>query len=104
MEGVELLEFDKDGFLTDPMRWDRLLAEQIAGAEGIDFLSEGHWAVIQQLRDHYFRYGALLPVAHVCRMNQLDAQCVATLFRSLREAWRVSGLPNPGEAAERRAL
>lgn len=101
MEGTDLLEFDEEGFLLDPMRWDRLLAEQIANVEGIGCLSEGHWAVIQQLRDHYFRYGALLPVAHVCRMNQLDAECVSNLFRNLREAWRVSGLPNPGREPER---
>ncbi len=100
MKGIDLLEFDDDGFLVDPMRWDRLLAEQIAGTDGIGLLQDGHWAVIQLLRDHYFRYGALLPASHVCRMNELDAECVAGLFHNMREAWRIAGLPNPGEEAK----
>lgn len=99
-KGAAPMEFDEDGFLADPAQWDRQLAQQIASQDGIGDLSDAHWAVIQQLRDHYLKSGALLPASHVCRVNQLDPQCVAGLFQNMREAWRIAGLPNPGEEAK----
>lgn len=100
MEGAAPLGFDEDGFLTDPAQWNKALAEQIASQDGIGKLGDAHWGVIEQLREHYLKYGALLPTSHVCRVNQLDPQCVADLFQNMREAWRIAGLPNPGEEAK----
>ena len=100
MKGAALQEFDEDGFLVDPAQWDRQLAQQIANQDGVGDLSDAHWTVIQQLRDHYFKSGVILPAGHVCRVNQLDPQCVAGLFQSMRGAWRIAGLPNPGEEAK----
>ena len=93
-------EFDEDGFLTDPDKWDKGVAEQIANEDGIGCLSDAHWAVILKMREHYLEHGALVPASHVCRTNQLDPQCVIDLFQNMREAWRISGLPNPGEEAK----
>lgn len=94
------LEFDEDGFLNDPAAWNKELAQQIAGADGVGSLGGLHWAVIDQLRDHYLNHGSLVPASHVCRVNNLDPLCVAKTFRNMREAWRIAGLPNPGEEAK----
>lgn len=94
------VDFDEDGFLCDPLEWTREVAQQIAGEDGVGRLGDEHWAVIQQLREHYLRFGSLLPVGHVCRLSALDPKCVTALFRDMREAWRVAGLPNPGEEAK----
>lgn len=99
MQGTAPLEFGEEGFLNDPKRWNRELAEQIAGEDGIGRLSDAHWAVIQQLRDHYLGYGAIVPASHACRVNKLDPGCVTSLFHDMREAWRIAGLPNPGAEA-----
>jgi len=96
----EPLNFDEDGFLRESAQWNERIAEQIAREDGIGELSEGHWSVIHYLRRHYLSFGSLMPVSHVCRVNQLDSHCVNGLFRDLREAWRVAGLPNPGEEAK----
>ena len=95
-----LAAFDTDGFLNDPALWNKELAEQIAGEDGIGTLTDEHWEILQQLREHYLDHGALVPVSHACHVSKLDAQCVARLFRSMREAWRIAGLPNPGEEAK----
>lgn len=100
LTSTTLPEFDEDGFLADPNKWDRNIAEQIASADGIGSLSDAHWAVIQNMREHYLDHGALVPASHVCRTNELDPQCVTELFQNMREAWRISGLPNPGEEAK----
>ncbi len=94
------MKFDEDGFIDDPAEWDRELAEQLAREDGVGRLSDAHWAVIQELRDHYLEYGAIPPGSHVCRVNRLDSSCLHGLFRSMREAWRIAGLPNPGEEAK----
>ncbi|OGT02191.1 MAG: hypothetical protein A2Z65_11770 [Gallionellales bacterium RIFCSPLOWO2_02_58_13] len=94
------LKFDEDGFLAEPGQWTGELAQQIANQEGVGELSDAHWAVILQLRDHYLKSGAIVPASHACEVNSLDKQCVDKLFRNMRVAWRIAGLPNPGEEAK----
>lgn len=100
LKGNVPLEFDEDGFLTDPAKWDKDVAEQIASEDGLGALSTDHWVVILEMRKHYLQNGSLHANSHICRTNQLDPQCVTTLFHTMREAWRVAGLPNPGEEAK----
>ena len=93
-------EFDEDGFLIDPQAWSEQIAEWIAQTDGIGPLNERHWRIIRHLREHYQRFGSL-PVARlICCANQLERDSIRTLFNGCREAWRISGLPNPGEEAK----
>ena len=96
---VRAVCFDEDGFLLDPHVWTPAIASEIAKQDGLPELTAEHWGIIGELRDHYLRYGALPVMSHVCRVNDLDRHCVTTLFQGAREAWRVAGLPNPGEEA-----
>jgi len=91
--------FDADGFLTDADRWDRDLACDIAERLGITRLSQAHWAVICYLRVHYLTDGSLPWQAHICRDLALEKGCVRQLFGGPLRAWKVAGLPNPGEEA-----
>ena len=93
-------EFDADGFLMNPAHWDEGLAREIASHDGIAELTEEHMAVIRCIRERYLGHGALPHMRHVFHMNHLDDDCYNTLFgHSTREAWRIAGLPNPGEEA-----
>lgn len=91
--------YDPDGFLADPMNWSEDVARQIATDDGVDELREEHWAVLRYLRDNYLQ-GGLPAVSHVCHVNNFDRLCIPALFRSVRSAWRIAGLPNPGEEAK----
>lgn len=91
--------FDRDGFLVDPASWDEELARQIAACDGMNELGEEHWAIIRFLREHYLD-GGLPAVSHVCRVNHFEPLCLPSLFHSVRAAWRIAGLPNPGEEAK----
>lgn len=93
------LVFDHDGFLADPLKWNEEAARHIAADDGIDELSDAHWAIIRFLREHYLA-GGLPAVSHVCHANNFERQCIPSLFRSVRAAWRIAGLPNPGEEAK----
>jgi tRNA 2-thiouridine synthesizing protein E len=93
-------QFDEDGFMTDPAEWNRELAQQLATRDGIGQLRDAHWDILLPLREHYLETHAILPASHLCHVTHLDPECVADLFHSLREAWRIAGLPNPGEEAK----
>ena len=96
-----LLEFDEDGFLSDPSQWSESVARFIAASDGIGELTQEQWSIIWSMRDTYFKYEAP-PVPHfVCHINHMQKNCVSVLFdNNRREAWRIAGLPNPGEEAK----
>lgn len=93
------VSFDDDGFLTDTRHWSKSVSRMIAGLEGIETLGHEHWAIIYYLREHHLTYGSLPPMSQVCRTHGIDKRAVRELFGGCREAWRIAGLPNPGEEA-----
>ncbi|MFV0368235.1 MAG: TusE/DsrC/DsvC family sulfur relay protein, partial [Hyphomicrobiaceae bacterium] len=68
--------------------------------EGIGELGEGHWRIIQALRDEYERMAAVSSIRNVCHQAGIDRRAVNDLFGYCLVAWRVAGLPNPGEEAK----
>lgn len=93
--------FDEDGFLLNPENWSREVGMTIAREDGIPQLSDDHWAIIDSLRQYFFRHRGVPAFAHICHMNHMGNHCVEELFNnSPRKAWRIAGLPNPGEEAK----
>jgi len=89
-----------DGFLDNTQSWTREIAQAIARRDGLAELTADHWLVIQALRDHYRQFGTALPAfSHICHRHHLGKHCIERLFHSEREAWRIAGLPDPGEEA-----
>lgn len=93
--------FDPDGFLLPGVVWNERLAQDLARASGIVMLTEDHWRVLEYLRAHYCD-AHTLPVVHtLCRELGLAEHCVEKLFgNDLKRAWRIAGLPDPGEEAK----
>lgn len=98
---VDPAKFDEDGFLREPGQWSEQVAAEIAQASGIERLGEDHWRVLRYLREHFLDCGTLPAERVVCRETGLAAHCMETLFANdLKQAWRIAGLPNPGEEAK----
>lgn len=96
----DMPDFDNEGFLKNPQQWSERLAREIARHDGLTELTPSHWGVIRSLRMHFDRFGAAPPsFRHVCHVNHLGQHGVEALFHSQREAWRIAGLPDPGEEA-----
>ena len=93
------LVFDADGFLVDPSTWSQQVARRLAEMDDIGPLSPDHWSVIYYLREHRLTYGSIPPMDQVCRTAHLGKYAVHRLFGGCRSAWRIAGLPNPGEEA-----
>lgn len=95
------LEFDEDGFLKDPGQWDESVARSIAARDGIGELTLDQWEMIWSMRNEYFKYQAPLVPRFLCHINHMHKNCMNLLFdNNRREAWRIAGLPNPGEEAK----
>ncbi|MEW6590985.1 MAG: TusE/DsrC/DsvC family sulfur relay protein [Pseudomonadota bacterium] len=92
--------FDPDGFLIDPDLWNESLADRIAQADGLQPLSELQIGLLHALRREFARHGTVTALSHVCHLTGQSADCMQRLFPDAREAWRVAGLPNPGEEAK----
>jgi tRNA 2-thiouridine synthesizing protein E len=92
--------FDMDGFFINPEQWDIALAQRIARSEDMGEMDELQQELLLTLRDEFQKFGAVTALGHICHLNGLDADCLHQLFRSPRQAWRIAGLPNPGEEAK----
>lgn len=92
--------FDGDGFLVDAAMWSENLADRIAKSDGFGALSALQLQVLQALRAEYLKHGSVPSLHHVCHVVGQAPDCLNHLFPSPREAWRLAGLPNPGEEAK----
>ena len=92
--------FDADGFLIDPGQWSEPLAEQTARCDGIGPLDELQMTLLRILRREYARHRSVTALSHVCHLAGEPPDCMQHLFPCAREAWRLAGLPNPGEEAK----
>jgi dissimilatory sulfite reductase related protein len=97
---ITLTSFDADGFMWQADNWDEATARQIARMDGVGDLDEQQITLVRHLRASYQRMGALPALTHVCHLGGFAPDCMSRLFPDAREAWRIAGLPNPGEEAK----
>lgn len=97
----KLLDCDEEGFLTDSEAWNKTIAKKLAQLDGIDQLNSQQWEFITILRQYYFTFHKLPQMRRVCHMQQMDNNCASQLFNNRGiDAWRIAGLPDPGEEAK----
>lgn len=94
------LVLDEYGLLVNPNDWNESIAIEIARRNGIDTLTPDHWKVIHALREHYARFGVAPAMHNVCRHYGHKTNWAHNLFHTCLNAWRVAGLPDPGEEAK----
>ena len=98
--GGRSYQVDEDGFLENPEVWSQEVAKDFAGSEGVETLTEDHWKIINALREYYAKFGVAPEINHVCLAEGHDWHWAHDLFHTCLNAWRVSGLPDPGEEAK----
>lgn len=91
---------DDDGFMLDPHAWDEGVAQRLARIDGLNALTNEQMEILHCLREVYFRSGGLPALPHVCHLKGRSPVCLSELFPGARVAWRLAGLPNPGEEAK----
>ncbi len=96
LSGVEI-ELDEDGFIQEPEKWTKGLAEDLAKGENAYPMTEDHWKVINYLRDYYAKFGIAPPIRMLVKQTGIDLKKVYQLFPSgpAKGACKVAGLPKP---------
>jgi len=91
------IDFDNDGFMTNPSLWDEKVACLIAGDEGITDMNEKHWGIVNFIRDYWKEHDLAPPIRLICKEVGVSVREIYKLFTSgpARGACRVAGLPKP---------
>lgn len=94
--GIEI-EIDEDGFIQEPEKWNKAVAEDLAKEEGISPLSDDHWKVINCIRNYYLRYEIAPPLRVLTKQTEFNLKYIYDLFPPgpARGACKVAGLPEP---------
>ena len=92
------VELDKNGYLASINAWNEAVAAAIAKREGISKLTEDRLEVIKFLRNYYIKFHSFPLLKMVCTNLHKPKTCASRPFKmDPMKAWKVAGLPNPGE-------
>ena len=89
---------NEEGFLADPGEWNEELAVFLARhQEGLEGLSDQHWAVLRFIREHYLQNQAAPMVRSICKTTGIPLKVIYELFPSgpAKGACKLAGLPKP---------
>ena len=95
--GEKELEIDEDGFIQEPEKWDKAVAEDIAKTEEAYPMSDDHWKVVNYLRNYFLEFEIAPPVRMVIKQTGFDLKTIYNLFPGgpAKGACKVAGLPKP---------
>ncbi len=91
-------ELNEEGFLTYPEEWNKDIAILLAKQEeGIEELTEAHWAVINYIRQYYLENKLAPMVRKICQNTGIQLKGIYDLFPSgpAQGACKLAGLPKP---------
>jgi len=92
------IRVNEEGFLVNPEEWDKDIADLLAKVEeGIDALTEDHWAVINYIREYYLEKSLAPMVRKICKTTGFKLKYIFELFPSgpAKGACKLAGLPKP---------
>ncbi|MBI4884472.1 MAG: TusE/DsrC/DsvC family sulfur relay protein [Actinobacteria bacterium] len=86
-----------EGFFDDPTQWTRDMAVEMAAADGIGTLTDGHWKVIEFMRREFLEKGAGPTVRMLGKVSGVSIKELYQLFPKgpAKTAARLAGIPKP---------
>lgn len=95
--GGKQVELDAEGFLVRFEDWNEQVAAVLAEQEGVDPLTEDRLDILKFLRAYYKKHNFFPILRAVCKNVLQPRDCVTEKFIDPVKAWKIAGLPNPGE-------
>ncbi len=95
--GGQEIEIDEDGFIQEPDKWNKEVAEDLAKTEDAYPMNEEAWRLVNYLREYYLKYEIAPPIRMLTKQTKLDLKRVYELFPGgpAKGACKVAGLPKP---------
>jgi len=97
-DGSIRIEINAEGFMAEPETWNEDAARILARVEeGLDDMTDDHWAVVRFIRSHYLEKGLAPMVRKICQATGFQLRHIYELFPSgpAKGACKVAGLPKP---------
>ncbi|NJD22075.1 MAG: TusE/DsrC/DsvC family sulfur relay protein [Melioribacter sp.] len=93
----KMIELDADGNLANLNEWNEDVAKAVAVEEGIEALTERHWAVINYMRKEFSEKGDAPSIRKMTKESGVDTKELYALFPKgpAKKAARIAGLPKP---------
>jgi len=93
----KLVDFDDEGFMTDPDDWNREIAKALAKEMGIASLTELHWKVIDFCRADYKARGEPPTLRRITKVGGVPTKDLYRLFPKgpAKKVARIAGLGKP---------
>ena len=93
---LESVEFDSDGFMTEPHSWNSEIAEAIAERLGLS-LTDRHWVVINFARNEFETNGEPPTLRRITKRSGVSTKEIYKLFPGgpAKVAAMISGLGKP---------
>ncbi len=94
--GIEI-EIDEDGFIQEPDKWNKEVAEDLAKTENAYPMGEDHWKLVNYLREYFLKYEIAPAIRMLCKQTGYDLKAIYKLFPGgpAKGACKVAGLPKP---------
>lgn len=95
--GGQEIEIDEDGFIQEPEKWGKEMAEDLSKTEEAYPLSENHWKIVNYLRDYYLKFEIAPPIRMLVKSTGFSLKEIYEMFPSgpAKGACKVAGLPKP---------
>lgn len=90
-------EVDEDGFLQRPEIWSHEVALDFATTEGLAGMSDGHWRIVNYIRDYWKENDIAPMIRRICKDTGYKLSDIWEMFPSgpAKGACKVAGLPKP---------
>jgi dissimilatory sulfite reductase related protein len=94
---LDTIEFNEEGFMTDPNAWNKEIAELIAKQEGIDNLTENHWVIIDFCRKTGLETGKSPTLRQITTGTGISTKELFALYPKgpAKKVAKISGLGKP---------
>ena len=94
--GVEV-EFNEEGFMVDRTQWNRDIAVELAKEQGIDELTDRHFAVIEFMRSAVEEKGTAPTIRRLTKESGVPTKELYALFPGgpAKKAALIGGLTKP---------
>jgi len=95
--GGQQIEVDEDGFMQEPEKWSKEVAEDIAKTEDVYPMNDDRWKIVNFLRNYFVEFGIAPPIRVVTKQTGFDLKTIYTLFPSglAKGGCKIAGLPKP---------
>ena len=95
--GGQPIEIDEDGFIQEPDKWNKEVAEDLAKTEDAYPMGDDHWKLVNYLREYFVKFGIAPPIRMLTKETGIDLKSIYKLFPGgpAKGACKVAGLPKP---------